>query len=134
MIGRRIGLSGWLFLSLIWVQMVSAAPIVRQASFQRIFDGTNHYAEGEHLTINLSTMSSDGKVVAFYGYNSDPDYPNKMFVHDFDSIAAPVEVDLASLGIGNVFSNTGLISNADGSRIFFVADDARDTANPAGAS
>ena len=68
-------------------------------------------------------MSSDGKVVAFYG-NTYFDYIShrKLFIHNFESTTEPVEVILPS-AIGLFNSNAGMVSNADGSRIFFIASD-----------
>lgn len=71
-------------------------------------------------------MSSNGQVVAFYGRNVKSPYQDKLCVHDFETTAGPVEVNLDSHNLGSIFENSGLVSNADGTRIFFVADDTRD--------
>ena len=111
-----------LLLLLVSMQWVFAAPFVREASFQRIFDGTNFYAEGKHLPINLSVMSSDGKVVAFYGWNGQSADRPHLFIHNFDSTADPIDVTLPDR-LKYIDTWPGLTSNADGSRIFFVGYD-----------
>ncbi len=117
---------GLLLVLLISMQWAFAAPFVREASFQRIFDGEDKIFDGEdysNLEIKLSTMSSDGKVVAFWGNGPGDGYEPHLFIHDFDSTDAPIEVPLPPR-VGYFNTNAGLTSNADGSRIFFVADDA----------
>ena len=98
-----------------------------EASFYRAFDGKDYYTKSDggkvDFSLNLSTMSSDGKVVAFYG-NTYFDYTSHytLFIHNFESTAEPVEVPLlARTGAFN--TNAGMTSNADGSRIFFFATD-----------
>jgi len=118
---------GLLLIMLLLAELSVAAPFVREASFQRVFDGHDYYGDGRNFAIDLGTMSSNGKVVAFYGntyFSSTNHY--KLFIHNFEAATAPVEVALPpSVGLFN--RNAGMISNADGSRIFFVADDASDT-------
>lgn len=118
---------GLLLVLLLLAEFSLAAPFVREASFQRIFDGHDYYGAGRNFPLNLSTMSGDGKVVAFYGntyFNSTNHY--KLFIHNFESTAAPVEVTLPPL-VGLFNRNAGMVSNADGSRIFFIAGDALNT-------
>ena len=101
-----------------------AVPIA-EASFYRAFDGKDYYttSTGKKVDFNLllSTMSSDGKVVAFYG-NTYFDYAQHyaFFIHNFESTEEPTKVNLPA-SIGSINTNAGLVSNADGSRIFFVA-------------
>lgn len=115
--------SGLLFGLLLLTELCVAASFVREASFYRVFNGQNYYPGGVDFSIQLSTMSRNGEVVAFYGYNYfDSTNHYKLFIHNFESTAEPVEVTLPpSVGLFDTF--TGMISNADGSRIFFVAKD-----------
>jgi hypothetical protein len=81
-------------------------------------DGTKYDIYFEH-----STMSNDGRVVAFDGNRYfDSTSHRVLLIHDFESTAKPVEVTLPDY-VGNFNLNAGLISNADGTRIFFNADD-----------
>ena len=121
---NKTGFATLLLSLLLSLQLAYAAPIARQASFQRIFDGTNYFEAGEHFSIGLSTMSGDGQVVAFYGGNTQ--HANTLFIHDFDSTDPPAKVELGGHNLGIIRSNTGLVSNAEGTRIFFVAPDIGD--------
>ncbi len=115
--------SGLLLALLLLTQLCVAAPFVREASFHRVFDGQNYYSGGVDFSINMSTMSSNGKVVAFYGYNYfDSTNHYKLFIHNFESTTEPVEVILPP-SVGLFDTGTGMTSNADGSRIFFIARD-----------
>lgn len=120
-------MAGALLASLLSVQVCNAAPFVREASFQRIFDGTNFYAEGEHLPVKLSVMSGDGQVVAFYGWDGTMANRPHLFIHDFDSTAAPIDVTLPDR-LKNIDTFAGIVSNTDGTRIFFVGFD-KDTSD-----
>lgn len=118
--------SGLLLVLLLLAEFCLAAPFVREASFQRIFDGHDYYGAGRNFSLYFGTMSGNGKVVAFYG-NSYFSFINhyKLFIHNFEASTAPVEVTLPpSVRLFN--RNAGMVSNADGSRIFFIADDALD--------
>jgi hypothetical protein len=119
---NKFHVAGALLASLLSVQVCNAAPFVREASFQRIFDGTNFYAVGKHLPINLSVMSGDGRVVAFYGWNGQSTDRPHLFIHDFDSTAAPIDVTLPGR-LKNIDTFAGMVSNTDGTRIFFVGFD-----------
>ncbi len=121
--------SSRLFLLLLFAaQIVSAAPYVREGSFHQIFYGKDFLGPGKNLELQLSTMSSDGKVVAFYGRGAGDGYIPHLFIHDFDSANDPVEVTLPAQ-VGAFNRNAGLASNRDGTRIFFLADDASETNN-----
>lgn len=118
--------SGGLVLVLLMsMQWAFAIPFVREASFQRIFDGKDYFGAGKDLSIKLSTMSDMGNIVAFYGTDSAGRSPT-LFIHQFDSTAEPIPVTLPD-EVGIFQTNAGLTINAIGSRIFFVADDALDT-------
>ncbi len=114
-----------LFFLLLLTEFSVAATVNQEANFHRVFDGKDYYTTSTgrkvDFSLHLSTMSSNGKVVAFYG-NTYFDYTNhfKLFIHDFESTAEPVEVVLPP-SVGSFNSNAGLVSNADGSRIFFTA-------------
>lgn len=108
---------------LLLVEVCVAAPLVNEASFHRAFSGKDYYTaisgSKVDLTPILSTMSSDGKVVAFYGSTYfDSITHRKLFIHNFEATTEPVEVILPA-AIGSFV--TDMVSNADGSRIFFVA-------------
>lgn len=115
--------AGFLFILLILAELSFAAPVIHEANFYRTFDGKDYYGTGlgQDFNLQLSTMSNDGEVVAFYGSNEfDGEKHMKLFVHNFESTSEPVEVTLpATIGFFN--TNAGLVSNADGSRIFFIA-------------
>lgn len=121
----RIKLGGLFLLLLFALQLTLAAPYVREASFHQIFHGTDFLEPGKNLSLKLSTMSGDGEVVAFYGTGLGDGQQPHLFIHDFGSANAPVEVTLPAR-IGSFSSGAGLVSNRDGSRIFFLADDALD--------
>lgn len=125
---KWIKLSRLFFVLLLSTQFSFAStsinPPVHEASFQRIFDGTNYFGEGLHFSVILSTMSNDGKIVAFYGGQYfDGDEHRKLFIHAVDSTQAAVEVILPPR-VSYFNQNAGLTSNEDGSRIFFLARDA----------
>lgn len=107
--------------------LLTAAPFVKEVSFYTAFSGKDYYttADGrsKNFTIWLSTMSSDGKVVAIYGSDSiDGVQQYKLLIHNFESTTEPVEVTLLSR-TGGFNRGAGIKSNADGSRIFFFATD-----------
>jgi hypothetical protein len=108
---------------LLVTELYAAAPVIREASFHRVIDGKDYYGTGYYgdMSLKYSAMSNDGKVVAFYGTDGAGENP-KLFIHDFESTAEPVEVTLPSY-VGSFNQNTGLVSNADGTRIFFNASD-----------
>jgi hypothetical protein len=115
---------GRLFLGLLFmVEFSVAAPVVREASFYQIMDGKDYYGTGyyDDMSFKLSTMSADGKVVAFYSTDGAGNN-HKLFIHDFESTADPVEVIFPTY-VGNFNQNAGLVSNTDGTRIFFNARD-----------
>ncbi len=115
--------SGLLLGLLLLTELCIAASFVREANFYRVFDGQNYYSGGVDFNIELSAMSSNGKVVAFYGKTYvDGAYYWKMFIHNFESTSEPVEVFLPS-SVGYFATGPGLAINADGSRIFFIAKD-----------
>ena len=119
----QIKTSALFLVLLLATEITFAAPYVREASFRQIFHGTDFLGSGKDLDVRISTMSSDGKVVAFYGGGSGKPH---LFIHDFASANDPVEVILPPQ-IGVFSENTGMVSNRDGTRIFFIADDASDT-------
>ncbi len=104
-----------------------AAPFVNEASFYRIFDGKDYYTNSSgnkvDFDLKLSTMSSNGKIVVFYG-NTYFDYTqhHALFIHNFESTTEPIEVPLLPR-TGSLNANASMVSNADGSRIFFFARD-----------
>lgn len=116
---------------LLAAELYAVAPVVREASFHRVMDGKDYYTNSSGtkvaMTFQLSAMSSDGKVVAFYG-DTYFDYTahRALFIHNLESTAEPMEVTLPSY-VGNFNRGTGLVSNADGTRIFFNASDTRGT-------
>ncbi|WP_456406048.1 hypothetical protein [Thiolapillus sp.] len=118
-------LAGALLASLLSVQICNAAPFVRDASFQQVFEGTDYSGPGLDLEIQLSTMSSDGSVVAYYGGAGSTGDP-RLFVHQFTDVAPQDRnknyITLDS-SIGSFNLNTGIVSNRDGTRMFFLADD-----------
>jgi len=119
---------GRLFLGLLLVtELYAVAPVVREASFYQIMDGKDYYGTGyyDDMSFKLSTMSADGKIVAFYSTDGAGNN-RKLFIHDFESTADPVEVTLPTY-VGYFNQNAGLASNADGTRIFFHATDTIDT-------
>ncbi len=112
-----------LFLSvLLLAGSVAAAPFVREASFHRVFSGTNFYGEGVHLPIKLSVLSDDGKVGAFYGWDGQSAHTPYLFIQDFEATAAPVQLNLP-VRAKYIDTFAGLAINNDGSRVFFVASD-----------
>jgi len=119
---------GWFFLTMLFLSELSfAAPFVKEANFYTAFSGKDYYTEEDgdikNFTIWLSTMSSDGKVVAIYGSDHiDGAQKYKLLIHNFESTTEPVEVTLPSRA-GGFNYGTGIKSNADGSRIFFFARD-----------
>ena len=120
-----------LFALLLTTELYAAAAVVREASFHRVMDGKDYYTSNSgtkvDMIFHLSAMSDDGKVVAFYS-DTYFDYSahHALFIHDFESTAEPVEVTLPAY-VGNFNQNAGLVSNADGTRIFFHARDTVDT-------
>ena len=122
---KRFHIGGALLASLLSVQLCNAAPFVREASFQQIFQGTDYSGPGQDLEIQLSTMSSDGSVVAYYGGAGSTADP-RLFVHLFSAVSPQDRnknyVTLSS-DIGSFDLNTGIVSNRDGTRMFFLADD-----------
>jgi hypothetical protein len=115
-----------LFLGLLLLtEFCVAAPFVHEASFYQVFSGKDYFTANSgskvDFTLSLSTMSSDGKIVAFYGSTYfDSISHRKLFIHNFEATTDPVEVTLP-VSIGSFNTNAGMISNADGSRIFFLA-------------
>jgi len=67
----QIDIEKFLIVLLLLTELVSAASFIHEANFHRAFDGKDYYttSNGTKVDLNpiLSTMSSDGKVVAFYG-------------------------------------------------------------------
>jgi len=124
--------AGKFLLGLLFVaELYAAAPVIREASFHRVMDGKDYYTKSSgtkvDMTLQLSAMSGDGKVVAFYGNTYfDSTAHRTLFIHNFESTAEPVEVTLPSY-VGSFNTNAGLVSNADGSRIFFNASDESDS-------
>ena len=110
---------------LLLVEVCGAALFVNEGSFYRVFSGKDYFTANSgskvDFAIDLSTMSSNGEIVAFYGntYFDSTSHP-KLFIHNFEATTDPVEVTLPAL-IGNFNLNAGMVSNADGSRIFFLA-------------
>jgi hypothetical protein len=98
----------------------NAAQWPDRASFYSVFSGKDYYGEGNNMSFDLSTMSNDGKVVAFYDY--DFNSGGSLFIHDFESMDEPQKVILPNY-VGAINTLTGLISNGDGTRIFFNASD-----------
>ncbi len=112
---------------LLVVEVYAVAPVVREASFHRVMDGKDYYTNSSgtkvNMTLQLSAMSGDGKVVVFYSNTYfDSTAHRALFIHNLESTAEPVEVLLPSY-VGNFNIGTGLVSNADGTRIFFNAND-----------
>jgi len=108
-------------------ELYAVAPVVREASFHRVMDGKDYYSNGSgtkvDMTFQLSAMSNDGKVSAFYSDTCfDSTNHRSLFIHDIESTSEPVEVTLPSY-VGSFNRNAGLVSNADGTRIFFNAWD-----------
>lgn len=117
---------GFLFVLLILPGFSFAAPVIQEANFYRTFDGKDYYGTGIDFNLSLSTMSNDGQVVAFYGNTYfDGASHIKLFTHNFESTSEPVSVTLPAT-IRTIYTNGGLVSNADGSRIFFVASSTED--------
>jgi len=127
MMNIKMNVGGLLLGLLLVTELYAVAPVVRKASFHKVFDNRDYYGTGyyDDMSLKLSAMSSDGKVVAFYGTDGRGEN-RKLFIHNFESTAEPVEVTLPSY-VGNFNTNTGLVSNADGTRIFFHATDTVDT-------
>lgn len=127
----KLNLSIITLILFVFTGLLSAAPFVNEASFHRAFDGKDYYTADSgskvDFTLNLSTMSSNGKVVAFYG-STYFDYIShrKLFIHNFEATTEPVEVILPPAA-GAFNANAGMVSNADGSRIFFFAADKEDS-------
>lgn len=111
---------------LLLVEVCVAAPFLGEASFHRAFSGKDYYTTSSgskvDLVPSLSTMSSDGKVVAFYSgtYYDSVTHPT-LFIHNFEATTEPVEVTLPP-SVRTLNANAGMVSNADGSRIFFVGN------------
>ncbi|WP_457667527.1 hypothetical protein [Thiolapillus sp.] len=101
---------------------VTAAPYIREASFHRVFDGTNFYGEGKHLPVNLAVFSSNGKVAAFYGWDGQSAHVPQLFVHNFESTTAPTAISLPSRA-KYIDTFAGLAINNNGSNVFLVAFD-----------
>ncbi len=110
---------------LLLVEVCGAALFVNEGSFYRVFSGKDYYTANSgskvDFSLHLSTMSSNGEIVAFYGNTYfDSTSHIKLFIHNFEATTDPVEVTLPAL-IGSFNRNAGMVSNADGSRIFFIA-------------
>ncbi|WP_293703136.1 hypothetical protein, partial [Thiolapillus sp.] len=97
-----------------------ANPLFHSAGFHHIFNGTDYRGPGEHLANTRSAFSSDGKVVVLLELGAGT---RGIFIHDFDSQGQAQEVTIPS-EIGGIILNPGLVSNGDGSRVFFVAETA----------
>lgn len=81
------------------------------------------------MSIQLSAMSGDGKVVAIYGNTYyDGDNHRELYIHNVESTDSPVKVDLDA-SIGYVQTGPGLVINTDGSRIFFIVNDTEVSGN-----
>ena len=99
-----------------------AAPYVREASFHRVFDGTNFYGEGKHLPVNLAVFSKNGKVGIFYGWDGRSEHTPHLFIQDFEATTAPVQLNLPDRA-KYIDTFAGLAINNDGTRVFFDATD-----------
>ncbi|MEA1920208.1 MAG: hypothetical protein U9N52_10235 [Campylobacterota bacterium] len=108
-------------------ELLSATPFLREANFYRFFDGKDYYTKADNTKVDfdfkMSTMSKDGKVVAFCGdAYFDGLQHRTLFYHNFEATSAPIEVPLLER-TGSFNTNAGMVSNTDGSRIFFFASD-----------
>ncbi len=124
---NQLKLSVLILTLLIFSVFSMAASFVKEASFYRVFDGKDYYtkSDGKKVDFNfvLNTMSTDGKIIAFYGntyFDGVPHYA--LFIHNFESATEPMVVPLLER-TGSFNRNAGMVSNADGSRIFFFAVD-----------
>ncbi|WP_294042348.1 hypothetical protein [Thiolapillus sp.] len=115
-----VGLSFSFLLYFVSWQAVFANPLFHSAGFHHIFNGTDYRGPGEHLANTRSAFSSDGKVVVLLELGAGT---RGIFIHDFDSQGQAQEVTIPS-EIGGIILNPGLVSNGDGSRVFFVAETA----------
>jgi hypothetical protein len=106
----------FLMLAVSWHTAV-ANPIFRSAGFHHIFNGTDYRGPGAHLGNSKNALSGDGKVVALLAIGNST---RGIFIHNFDSQEQVTEVTIPP-EIGTINLNAGLVSNQDGSRMFFVA-------------
>ncbi|WP_456405146.1 hypothetical protein, partial [Thiolapillus sp.] len=105
-----------LMLAVSWHTAI-ANPIFRSAGFHHIFNGTDYRGPGAHLGNSKNALSGDGKVATLYAIGNNT---RGIFVHNFDTQEQAREVTIPS-EIGTINLNAGLVSNWDGSRVFFVA-------------
>jgi len=112
-----IGLGFSFLLFFISWQPVFANPIFHSAGFHHIFNGTDYRGPGGHLHNTRSVLSGDGKVVVLLELGTGT---RGIFIQDFDSQGQAQEVVIPA-EIGDIMPNVGMVSNHDGSRVFFVA-------------